>query len=211
MTSATEACARLADSSNVSRETLEMLQRFVTLLEKWNPRINLVSKATLPDVWERHILDSAQLHPLIASDVTTVVDIGTGGGFPGMVLAILMRDSHPDAILKMVESDRRKCAFLQTVLTELQIPAEIHIERVENLSPLAASLMTSRALASLDKLLGFASRHLGEGGRALFLKGANAEAEVNEALASWQFDLQKKASETSADAVVLEVFNIRPR
>lgn len=196
---------------NVSRETLDRLEAFVLLLEKWNPKINLVSKSTLPDVWQRHVLDSAQLHPFIGKKVCTLVDIGSGGGFPGLVLAALLNETHPGLSVSMIESDRRKCAFLRTALAEMGVSAEVYPERVEALPPRNADLLTSRALAPLTKLLGFAERHLSQDGQALFLKGANAEAEVNEALASWRFDLQKKPSETSVDAVVLEISNLRSR
>ena len=194
---------------DVSRETLERLTEFAALLEKWNPKINLVSKATLPDLWHRHILDSAQLYPFLQG-ASKIVDIGTGGGFPGLILAIMTQDASAVHVT-MVESDKRKCAFLQTAITQLGLRASVQAERVEAIEPMQADIMTSRALASLDNLLMYAASHLRGGGRALFLKGALADAEINEALASWRFDLQKKTSKTSADAVVLELSNIRQR
>lgn len=211
MTSAERACQHLQEQHNVSRETSQKLAEFVGLLEKWNPKINLVSKTTIPEVWDRHILDSAQLYGLIPPKSTSIVDIGTGGGFPGMVLAIMMHETHPNTVVTMIESDMRKCAFLQTTVSQLKINAVIKAQRVESVAPMGAEVLTSRALAPLSKLLGFADRHLAASGRGIFLKGENAEAEIDEALASWQFDLQKKTSETSAAAVVLEISNIRPR
>jgi len=202
---------RLSEICDVSRETMERLELFASELAKWNQKINLVSPATIPELWTRHILDSAQLYPLIDQKTAEICDIGTGGGFPGLILAILAKETYPDAKVAMMESDKRKCAFLQTISGRLGLKTEVLATRIEKADPQNADIMTSRALASLSQLLSFAHQHLSPDGRALFLKGAKVDAEIEEALASWQFDLQKRRSETSAEAVVLEISNLRPR
>lgn len=202
---------RLSEICDVSRETMERLDLFAYELIKWNQKINLVSPTTIPELWTRHILDSAQLHLLINQKTMEICDVGTGGGFPGLILAILVKETYPDAKVVMIESDKRKCAFLQTISGRLGLKTEVLATRIEKADPRNADIMTSRALATLSQLLSFADHHLGPQGRALFLKGAKVDAEIEVALASWQFDLQKRQSETSAEAVVLEISNLRPR
>ncbi len=207
----TEAFGRLQAVANVSRETFEKLEEFAELLKKWNAKINLVSPATIPVLWDRHIIDSAQLMPIVPAGTSKLVDIGTGGGFPGLVLAILASDSHEAMKTTMIESDARKCAFLQTAVSQFGLNADVMTNRIERVAPQQADVLTSRALAPGPLLMSFAHRHLAKGGKALLLKGANAQKEIDESLASWAFDLKKKASETSAEAVVLEISNLRPR
>ncbi len=206
-----DARQRVESLCDVSRETMVRLDHFVGDLRKWNAKINLVSPSTLPNVWQRHILDSAQLFPLIGDESETLCDIGTGGGFPGAVLAILSQQTIPRLNVAMIESDRRKCAFLQQIKARQALSSQVIPERIEKVEPLSADVMTSRALAPLKNLLGYAHRHLSPDGRAIFLKGAKYQAEIDEALDSWWFELQERASETSADAVVLEISNLRPR
>ncbi len=202
---------QLAQVCDVSRETFDKLKQFSALLVKWNAKINLVSPATIPHLWDRHIVDSAQLSPMIPVETKSLVDIGTGGGFPGLILAVIGQETHPDMKVTLVESDARKCAFLQTAAAQLKLGVHVITDRIEQVDPLTADILTSRALAPGPLLMSFAYRHLTEGGKALLLKGANAQTEVDESLASWSFDLQKRSSKTNADAVVLEVSNLRPR
>lgn len=211
MMTSEQAFLRVSELHDVSRETFEKLDRFAELLVKWNAKINLVSPTTIPDLWERHILDSAQLMPMIPANTRGLVDIGTGGGFPGLVIALVGQQTHPDMTVTMVESDARKCAFLQTASGQLGLKTRVITDRIERVAPLQADILTSRALAPGPLLMSFAHRHLSENGKALLLKGANAQAEIDDSLASWAFDLQKKVSKTSADAVVLEISNLRPR
>lgn len=189
----------------VSRETFDRLARFVALLEKWNPRINLVSAATLPEVWTRHVLDSLQIFDLVAAPAGRWVDLGTGGGFPGLVVALVARDEAPDLRVILVESDQRKAAFLSTVLREAGVAATVQAARAETLPPLGASVLSARALAPLDSLLRHAARHLAPGGRALFPKGQSHPQELDQALASWRFRVQKHPSKTDPNAVILEI------
>ena len=163
----------LGERLNVSRETMEALSAYVALVEKWQKRVNLVSTSTIPDIWERHIWDSAQLALLIPPGTPRILDVGSGAGFPGLVLAALC-----DAECHLVESDQKKAVFLQTVIRETGIRATIHNKRMEALPPLGASIITARAVASLEKLLSLLAPQLVAGTRCLFMKGAQAEGEL---------------------------------
>ena len=162
---------------NVSRETLASLLAFVALLEKWQPRINLVSTATLPDIWHRHILDSAQLlsHlPVVpAHQRCQILDIGSGAGFPGLVLAILGAGD-----VQLVESDQRKAVFLQTVIRELGLSARVSNQRIETMPACHPDVITARALASIPKLMSLIAPQLHKGLTCLFLKGASVDEEL---------------------------------
>ncbi len=193
---------------NVSRETLERLKTYEALLKQWNPKINLVSRATLDDAWGRHFQDSIQIEWLIPQQTRSLADLGSGGGFPGLVLAILFAETRPEARVTLIESDQRKCTFLRTVLRETGVSARVLPERIEKVAPLGADVLTARALAPLSQLLGFAERHLKPGGHAFFPKGARFRAEIEEALATWAFSREEIVSETSPEAVILKIGDI---
>lgn len=195
--------AALDSLTDVSRETGEALAHYVALLLHWTRRINLIAPDTVPEIWTRHVLDSAQLLPLVPPDARHWLDIGSGGGLPGVVCALLLRQRQPDLRFTLVESDRRKAAFLATVLRELDIPATLHIARIEALPPQAADVISARAFAPLDRLLGCAVPHLAPGGRLLLHKGARAEAEIDAARASWRFTLATRPSITSRMSRIL--------
>ena len=165
--------AALAGKIDVSRETLQRLTTYVALVEKWQRRINLVSPNSLPDIWTRHVWDSAQLVPLIPPGTGRLLDVGSGGGFPGIVLAILC-----EAECHLVESDQRKSVFLSTVIRECGLSAHVHTSRIEDLPALGASVITARALAPLDRLLRLLDGQFMSGTRCLFLKGARARDEI---------------------------------
>ena len=188
---------------NVSRETLERLAEYANLIAKWTPKINLVSRQSLQDLWRRHFLDSAQLYRL-TSESGQWVDLGSGGGFPGMVIAILAAQRDDLAVI-LVEADQRKAAFLRTVNRELGLQATIIAGRIETIPPIGANVLSARALAPLDTLLSYADRHLAPGGRALFPKGAKADAEITEALEHWRFDCEKYRSMTDETATILSI------
>lgn len=191
-------------SRDVSRETIERLEHYERLLSKWNPRINLVAKSTLPDFWTRHVSDSAQLLDIVEPQGSWV-DLGSGGGFPGLVIAILCAETSPQTTVTLVESDRRKSVFLQTVIRETGVAAKVICERIERLDPLQAGILSARALAPLPKLLDYAERHLDRQGTAVFPKGENWENEVSAARAVWKFDLKTVKSKTDPKAVILRI------
>lgn len=175
----------------VSRETMERLEAYERLVTKWTPAINLVASSTLPNLWSRHFLDSAQIFSLCPPGAETWADLGSGGGFPGLVIAMMAKEKMPGLSVTLVESDLRKAAFLATVARETGLDVTIRAERVEKIAPLNADVVSARALAPLSKLLSWARCHLKPEGRALFLKGAEHEAEILAARQDWAFELEK--------------------
>ncbi|MEI4471898.1 16S rRNA (guanine(527)-N(7))-methyltransferase RsmG [Frigidibacter sp. MR17.24] len=194
---------------DVSRETSDRLARYAALVRKWNPAINLVSKATLDTLEDRHIRDSAQVFGLCPDGAHHWADLGAGGGFPGLVVAILAAELKPDLSVTLVESDMRKAAFLATAARDLGLGTVVIPDRIEKVPPLAADVLSARALAALPALLGFAERHLAADGTALFPKGASHQAELEEARRDWSFDLQIRPSITDPAAAVLQLKGIR--
>ena len=193
---------------DVSRETRTRLEAFCALLTTWNTRINLISQATVADIWLRHIEDSAQLLALAPPETRHWVDLGTGGGFPGLIIAILAREQNPEMQVSLVESDRRKCTFLSVAAQTTGVTPNIHPCRAEDLAPMNADLLSARALAPLSRLLPLAARHLAPSGRALFPKGAQADAELQATLESWRFKVQKIRSRTDPTGVILAIEDI---
>lgn len=196
------------DRLNVSRETIERLKLYEVLLHKWNPRINLVSRASLAESWERHIEDSMQILAPAPHPADHWVDLGSGGGFPGLVVAIMGMDQKSPAKVTLVESDTRKCAFLRSVIRETGAPASVINDRIENIPPLQADILSARALADLSKLLSFADRHLGKSGTAIFPKGASWTNELSEAQRAWSFSHQVVKSATETGPVILTITGI---
>ncbi len=194
---------------DVSRETLDRLEAYATLLQKWSGTINLVSKNSLTDLWTRHFLDSAQIFTLKNKEVGHWVDIGSGGGFPGMVCATLAAQLAPKMRFTLVESDKRKAVFLQTVNRMLALNVTVLSDRIEELSPLKAEVLSARALAPLSSLLEHAEIHLKENGQALFMKGASFRRERDEALETWQFQSDEYPSITDSAAVILSLGDIK--
>lgn len=190
---------------DVSRETQEKLDHLVALLAKWSPRINLVSRTTLEESWTRHILDSAQVFSVPDVRSGLWADFGSGGGFPGLVVAILAQELAPGLKVTLVESDQRKSVFLRTALRETDVEAQVLSERIEKVPPLQADVISARALADLTVLLSFADRHMSKTGRAVFLKGANWKKELEAARESWKFDCAERKSITNPNAVVLSI------
>lgn len=184
----------------VSRETLERLGAYASLLRRWQASINLVGRATLDEAETRHILDSAQLFPLLPDGAGTLVDLGSGAGFPGLVLAAL---GVPD--VHLIESDARKCAFLREAARVTSTSVTIHNRRIEAVEPFAADAVTSRALASLDILLGYAAPFVRDRGTCLFLKGRQADAELAEARRHWTMIVERIDSVTDPGGTVLRI------
>ena len=194
----------------VSRETFERLQAFEQLFLKWNRSINLAAPSTLDDVWRRHILDSAQL-ARIAPAAMRWVDLGSGGGFPGLVLGFLLVE-RPGASIDLVESNRKKASFLQSVIGQFNLPARVVAKRIDDSYALvsAPEIVTARALAALPDLLDLSAPWLAKGARALFHKGRDYRAEVEESTHRWTFDLVEHPSMTDAHGVILEISDLRP-
>lgn len=198
-----------AEDLSVSRETFERFKILSELLVKWNRRINLVSNQTIPHLWGRHIADSAQ----ILSQVTDTrnahwVDIGSGGGFPGLVVAAAAPDWGGDLRVTLVESDIRKCSFLRSALREMGVSGQVICERIESAPQQNADVLTARALSDLTKLLEFSELHLKPGGTAIFPKGVNWKKEVTAAEESWSFSYEAITSKTQEGAVILKIGDI---
>ncbi|TNJ45529.1 16S rRNA (guanine(527)-N(7))-methyltransferase RsmG [Phaeobacter sp. B1627] len=189
---------------DVSRETMEKLDIFVENLRKWNPRINLVSKRSMEDLWTRHVLDSVQVYHA-APSTDTWMDIGSGGGFPGLICAILAADTAKATHVTLVESDQRKCAFLRAAARECEVSVTVKSERVEALEPAGAGVLSARALADLAHLFTFAERHLAVGGTSMFPKGVTWKKEVDRARQQWRFDYEAIKSLTEPEAVILKI------
>lgn len=199
--------AALPPELDVSRETLERLRCFEALLRKWTPKINLVAKSTLDHVWSRHIADSIQVFRA-GPAAPTWADLGTGGGMPGAVVALVAHAEAPDMRVTLIESDQRKCAFLRTVARETGVAFRVLSERIEVADPQTAHRVSARALADLKTLLGFADRHLHKDGVALFQKGANWQNELQDARRQWRFECERITSLTEDKAVILKIKGI---
>ncbi|WP_185984193.1 16S rRNA (guanine(527)-N(7))-methyltransferase RsmG [Aureimonas mangrovi] len=203
--------AAVLSRNGVSRETLERLDHYADRLRAWQKTTNLVAPSTLDALWSRHLEEGLRLYPLVGA-APKIVDLGSGGGLPGLVLAIKAKDAQPGQSVTLVESNSKKAAFLRTVIRELALPADVRAERIEQAGAALATadVVTARALASLDVLLGFVSGHIGDHTRCLFPKGRQHEAEIAEASAHWRFDMVKHPSTGEEGSVVLELRSIRP-
>src|SRR5690349_16933380 len=173
-----------AASIGVSRETLAHLKLYASMLVDWNQRHNLVSKSSLEDLWRRHFFDSAQLATAIPEMAASLVDLGSGAGFPGLVLAELLRD-RPGFRTVLYEATGKKCQFLEEVKTRLSLRVEVQNRRIEGEKPEVFDLVTARALSALPVLLPYAQRFWGKDTLGLFLKGQNVEGELTEARKGW--------------------------
>lgn len=189
---------------NVPRETMDKFIVYAELLTKWQKSINLVSKSTLMDMWRRHFYDSAQLIDYIQHAKTkTVLDLGSGAGFPGLVLSILgVGEVH------LVEAVGKKCSFMNQVIRETGINATIYNERIENMSSFSVDLITSRACADLEKLFDLTSSFRDKNTRCLFLKGEKFEEEIKSAQKKYSFDVKKYASKTEESGMILSLSKI---
>ncbi len=193
----------MTNISAVSRETRARLEEFATLLLRWNKTINLIARRDEPALWPRHIADSLQLAPLIPPGSSRGIDLGTGGGFPGLVLAIAT-----DIPFDLIEADQRKAAFLREAGRATRAPVQVHAVRAEAVRLVPAPLITSRALASLPHLLTLAAPLLASGGICLFLKGARVESELTAAAAEWHMQITRVPSQTAPGACILRISDI---
>jgi 16S rRNA (guanine527-N7)-methyltransferase len=190
--------------TGVSRETLDRLAAYANLLQKWNPAVNLVGRSTLADLWRRHMLDSAQLMALLppapADRSRRVVDLGSGAGFPGLVLAVMGAGE-----VHLVEADGRKAAFLREAARTTGVEVTFHVKRAESLSALDADVVTARAFAPLADLLGYAAPLLRPDGVGLFPKGKGVEGELTLARKAWNMTVHRVPSRTDPSATILRV------
>jgi len=195
----------------VSRETYDRLLDFEQTFRRWGAQLNLVAASQLHMLWERHILDSAQLLKLIPENVS-VLDLGSGGGFPGLVLGILAAERGTMTV-QMVESSRKKAGFLQAMIGQYALPARVQASRIDQAVGLVSQpdLVTARALAPLPGLLQLASPWLANGAAALFHKGRDYRREVKESFNDWAFDLVEHESVIDAESVILEVRSLRKK
>lgn len=196
-----------AAKTGVSRETWARLKAYADILVDWNARHNLVAKSTLPDLWSRHFWDSAQLAPLIPSSARSLADLGSGAGFPGLVLAAL----RPELSVTLHEATTKKCAFLQLAAERMGIPVAVQNARLEDLSPGRFDVVTARALAPLPQLLGYAQKFVGPNSVCLFLKGQNVGAELTEAHKYWNIKASQVPSQTDPSAAIVVVRELGPR
>lgn len=195
-------------AGEVSRETFDRLREFETHFRKWNRSINLVAASTQDDLWRRHILDSAQL-ARIEPTARLWVDLGSGGGFPGLVMAFLLAERGGS--IDLVESNRKKAGFLQAMIGQFGLPARVVARRIEDAPAFVAQpeIVTARALAPLGLLLDLSAPWLLAGARGLFHKGRDYQREVEESAHRWRFDLVEHTSLVDPQSVILELRGLR--
>ena len=196
---------------DVSRETLNGFHEYVVLLSKWNKKINLVSKNTLVDIWERHFLDSGQIIKHVEASGKRWVDVGSGAGFPGLVVALLLRDRKIDCDLVLVEKNPKKGFFLKEVIRKLNLSVEVVNDNIDTLEPLNADILTARAFSELNNLIEIAFRHRKKEGICLFLKGENYRIELDKTLNYWFFDYDIIDSLSSSSGKIIRVKKIFKR
>ena len=185
-------------ATDVSRETMARLAAYAALLERWQSAVNLVGSGTLSDIWGRHIMDSAQLFSLLPSPSGRIIDLGSGAGFPGLVLAIMGATD-----VELVEANTKKCTFLREVARATNTQVVIHNERIEKIPPRVASVITARALAPLPWLLNYANAFVGPKSICLFLKGRRLHQELTDARKTWKMGVATIPSLTDAGGTVL--------
>lgn len=195
-----------AELTGVSRETMARLEAYAELLKRWSDRINLVGGNTLDDLWRRHFLDSAQLLPLIPEGARSLVDLGSGSGFPGLVLAILGVPA-----VELIEVDARKCAFLREAARIAAAPITIHNTRAEAMTPSPVDVVTARGCAPLDRLLVFSQRFIDPKTVCLFLKGERVAEELTAARRAWMMTASFHASRSDPRGVILSLEQIARR
>jgi 16S rRNA (guanine527-N7)-methyltransferase len=199
--------AEFAAATNVSRETLARLKAYADLLKDWNSRHNLVSARSLEDLWRRHFWDSAQLAPLIPLEARTLADLGSGAGFPGLVLAEMLRNR---VAVTLFEATAKKCDFLKATAQRMQLPVAIKNERMEEAAPTVFDAVTARACAPLPVLLPYAQHFIGPNSVCLFLKGQNVGAELTQAHKFWKMKVRQIPSLTDPSGVILELRELSP-
>ncbi|MGJ8560551.1 MAG: 16S rRNA (guanine(527)-N(7))-methyltransferase RsmG [Litorimonas sp.] len=202
---------QFAVQAPIHPESLDDYRTWETLLRKWNARINLVAPKSLPEFWQRHALDSAQILPLIPETVHTICDFGSGAGFPGLAIAIQAKHKGLDQTVHLIESAGKKASFLKTVSRETKIPTVIHGDRIEALPALSADVITARAFAPLHRLLPLAWQHLTQEGQIILLKGGAVDTELSEARRAWTFDAHQTPSLSDETGCLLTITGLAPK
>ena len=193
--------------TGASAERMVELDRFLEMLTETNAVMNLVGPDTLPDFWSRHAWDSAQLLETVP-EARTWADLGAGAGFPGLILAILLKDS-PDAHIWLIDSLGKRCRFLSAVVETLELPATVIHGRAEDQRDIAVDVVTARAVAPMERLLGYAQPYMERGAQAVFLKGERAEEELREARKSWQFSSDLRPSQSDPRGRIVHIGSVR--
>ena len=197
-------CAALDPKHGVDAAVADRIAKFAANLEKWQRAINLIGPKTLPDLWQRHVLDSLQLVPLIPAEAKTIVDIGSGAGFPGLILGLIGRWR-----VDLIESDSRKAVFLRDSARLCGVGATVHTQRIEAVTGLSADVVMARALAPVEDLLILSQGFRHSRTVLLFPKGRNAEAELTQAEKTWTLRVDKIPSITDPNAVILKIDEAR--
>lgn len=193
--------------TGASGQRMAELDRFLEMLTETNAVMNLVGPDTLPDFWSRHAWDSAQLLETVP-EARTWADLGAGAGFPGLILAILLKDS-PDAHIWLIDSLGKRCRFLSAVVETLELPATVIHGRAEDQRDIAVDVVTARAVAPMERLLGYAQPYMERGAQAVFLKGERAEEELREARKSWQFSSDLRPSQSDPRGRIVHIGSVR--
>ena len=200
------------ETYNVSRETFDILSRFVNILTEWQGKMNLVSSKSLDQIWTRHIADSIELYQYLNADTNLVCDIGSGAGFPGVILAIVSMVEQRATKFKLIESITKKTVYLNDVKERLGLNnVEIINARSESLKIKPAGIITARAVAPLDKLLGLALPLTNKKTVLLFPKGKTYEIEIAQAQKHWHFDVSALKNSVEPEGVILKISNLRKK
>jgi len=196
---------------HVSRETLARLETLAALTQKWTRKINLIAPTSAQDLWQRHIVDSAQIWAHRPEAAKTWVDIGSGGGVPGLVIAALAAEQAPDIHITLIESDSRKCVFLRQAAREVGLEITVLNQRIEDTEPQKADVLSARALAQVHKIFELTKRFTDLSTAFILPKGKSVDAELDRARESWSFELYQHYSITDGQARVLVLTDVHPK
>lgn len=197
-----------ADRFNVSRETLSKFEQYHELLLMWGKKINLIGKTTIDDFWNRHILDSAQILEYIKPSDNSIIDLGSGAGFPGLVVAKLISETNTNALVTLVDSSVKRCAFLREAARVLDVKVNVENKKVEEIESSHYDILTARAFTALDNLLNYSSSFAQINTRMLFLKGSEVDKEIKDAQKNWLFDYTIHPSISDDRGCVIEISNL---
>ena len=194
---------------NFSENVIKKFKIYQQILEKWQSKINLVSQSTLKDIFKRHFLDSAQLYPLIPKDAQNLLDLGSGAGFPALILAILSQENSLPWSVIAIESDQRKCCFMSEVARLCEVKMDIQNQRIEQVRGIKADVITARALADLKSLLDYSLPFIHKKSQLFFLKGQNIQSEIQEALEKYDFSYHLFQSQTDEKGQIIQIEQLK--